>query len=241
MLKSLVAATIAGFAASAALASPVYQFNASNPSPQNSAAGQISSIASTYDAGTQMFNWDVTFSNGVAAHTDGYWLVVSTGPNPKGSQGQLAIMYFDATNLANPAVSIYRYNGQNSNSSYSTPGDLLASTKASGQTTIQASASDSGGKRTFDLQVSAAAINSKYNAGNGYPDWQGIQYGSQIGVWFHPVANLTTSYNGQKLTNFCGTEGWFDSANECTTKIPAPGSLAILATGGVLAARRRRH
>lgn len=240
MNKLLLAACLSTVVASAAHGGTTFAYNRSAPINQNPAGGTISSIASTYDTDSKVFTWNVEYSDGVAANTQGYWLVVSGGPNPKSQAGQLAIIYFDARSLASPNVSIYRYNGENNQNSFQTPGDLLASTRNSTASQITASASQSGGRRTFNLSVNASAINARYNAGNGFPDWEGIQYGDRIGVWFHSVASLTTSYNGSELTGFSGRIGWYDTDNETTTKIPTPGAAALLGLGGLLATRRRR-
>lgn len=227
----------------AAHAGNVYQWtwDGSNPS-QNNAGGTISSLRSTFDQNTDVFTWDVTYSDGVAKNTNGFWLVVSDGPNPKNINSQLAIMYFDATNLAAPKVSIYRYNGANSSSSFQSPGDLLASSQGVGAADISASASQSGGSRTFHLSVDATAINAMYAPGAStvFADWEGIDFGQRIGMWFHSIKNANFQYNGARLTGLTGTAGWLDGADQCTTLVPTPGAGALAVFGGLLAARRRR-
>lgn len=245
-MKKLALTVAAGLAlafSSAAHAGNVYEWVWNGTSPaQNPAGGTISSLRSTFDQNTDRFTWDVTYSDGVARNTNGYWLVVSGGPNPKSINSQLAIMYFDATNLAAPKVSIYRYNGANSSSSFQSPGDLLASTQGVGASDITASASQSGGSRTFRLSVDATAINAKYAPGAStvFPDWEGIQFGSEIGMWFHSIRNANFQYNGARLTGLTGTAGWLDGDHECTTIIPTPGAGALAIAGGLLATRRRR-
>lgn len=229
--------------ASAAFAGPIFGYNRVNPPEQNPAGGQISAIASTYDTNTSVFTWNVSFSDGVAKDTDGYYLVVGPGPNPKGHAFEYAIIYFDASSLANPNVSIYRYNGNNDGTSFLTPGDLLASSRTPGQTTITSSASAAGGARTFNLTVNASAINALFNPPTTpqQADWRGIQYGQNIGVWFHPVTGLSTTYSGTSLTKFdFRGQGWLDTANERTFEVPSPASAALLGLGGLVAARRRR-
>jgi hypothetical protein len=133
-------------------------------------------------------------------------------------------------------VSIYRYNGANDASSYINPADLLATTRAAGQTTITASASESAGSRTFNLMVNAATINALFPG--QVPDWKGIKFGQEIGFWFHPVSNMLTSYSGNNLTFFGGSPiGWYDGRN---VLVPAPGAAALMGIAGLLVARRRR-
>lgn len=246
-MKTLALGIASGLAlalsAGASYAGNVWQWDYDGVSPsQNATAGRISSLTSTFDENTDVFNWDVTFSDGATKNTNGYWLVVSDGPNPKNINSQLAIMYFDATNLADPKVSIYRYNGANSSSSFATPGDLLASTEGAGASDIVASASQSGSSRTFRLRVDATAINARYAPGAStvFPDWEGIQFGHRIGMWFHAIKNANFQYNGDRLTGLTGTSGWLDGSNECTHLVPTPGAGALALAGGLLAVRRRR-
>lgn len=243
--------TIAAYvlAASPALAGPVFRFDTFQPD-QNNNGGRIGYIHSTFDPQSKAFAWDVTFSNGVSVGTDGYWLVVSNGPNPKDSRNQLAIIYFDATNLASPSVSVYRYNGENSDSSFETPGELLASNRGINAYGIQASTIDSGNRRTFKLSLDASGINANQPAGDppaGTPgsEWEGIHFRRQIGVWFHPTAGLETAYSNRRLQRFdapADKTGWFDGSNLTTTvEIPAPASVGLFAPALALAARRRRR
>lgn len=246
-MKGLFAA-IAATAIASAASGAIYTFQSNNPGLDipgaNTDAGTASNITSTYDSATSMFTWNVTFSDGQAKGTNGFWLVVGPGPNPKGIDHEYAIMYFDASSLANPNVSIFRYNGLNADTSYTNPGDLLATTKTGGQTTIQnVTAGPATGPRTFSFKVNAATINSAFGSPT-YPDWKGIQFGtgnpgSEIGIWFHPVDGLQTTYDANnKLKTFTyATQGWYDGEYN---HAPAPASAALLGLGGLVAARRRR-
>lgn len=229
----------------AAQASLIYQWNyGGTSSSENTAGGNISNIVATYTPSSEVFSWDVTFSDGVTKDTDGYWLVVGPGPNPNGSAGQYAIVYFDATNLAAPTVSIFRYNGQNNGQSFSSPGDLLLTNRNNASSGITASGSQSGTQRRFQLSFDATGVNSRYGPSSSpaFPDWIGIEFGDQIGVWFHAVGGLQTGYNSNNKLNRWDKqrEGWFDAENLTTTRIPAPGVASVLALGGLIAARRRR-
>lgn len=243
-MKGFIAAVAATVLSTAAFGGITYEYATTNPAADgiavSTAAGTVSSLDTKYTPSTNMFSWNVTFSDGVAKDTDGFWLVVGPGPNPKGSAYEYAIMYFDASSLANPNVTIYRYNGNNGDDSFTNPGQLLATTKTGGQTTIQSvSASQGSGARTFSFQVNATTINSLFGPPT-YPDWKGIQFGTTIGIWMHPVAQLTTKYNNSGgLSQFSYySEGFYDGAN--TPTVPVPATAALLAMGGVIASRRRR-
>jgi len=205
---------------------------------QNAGAGSAS-VHTSFNTDTDQFTWNVSYSDGVARDTDGYWLVVGPGPNPKGHAFEYAIMYFDASNISAPVVSVYRYNGQNADNSWTTPGDLLASSITGvGGASIAASASQSGAARSFSLSLDATVINGLY--GGVDPDWTGIQYGQHIGVWFHTVGGLTASYdqNG-RLTQFnYARQGWIDLSNQTT--IPGPAGLMALGMGLIATGRRRK-
>lgn len=238
-----VVATLA--LAGAASAGVVWQYNvngaqfaADSNEGVNTAAGTVSNVNASFDTNTNKFTWNLSFNDGAAKDTDGYWLVVGPGPTPRGTADEYAIMYFDASNLAAPTVSIYRYNGLNDATSFVNPGDLLASTRIGGQTTITASASQGGGARNFNLMVDATTINALFPG--QVPDWKGVKFADQIGFWLHPLAGLVTSYSGNNLTQFGSTVagGWYDGHGART--VPAPAAIALAGIGGLLAARRRR-
>lgn len=241
-MKSLLSAVVAVALAGSAFGGVVWTFDTNNLAPYttvNADAGLVSNLHTEFDTNTDKFVWNVTFSDGVAKNSNGYWLVVSTGANPNGTAFQHAIIYFDAINLAAPKVSIYRYNGGNDATSYQNPADLLASSQVVSPTNIVASASQAAGARTFNLSLDATVINNLFGPPTN-PNWEGIEFGQQLGIWFHPTAGTVTTYNGSQLTFFGATQaaGWYDGALIQT--VPSAGSTALLALGGLIAARRRR-
>ena len=240
-MKGLLAALAAMSLGTAAFGG-LYEYKTTNPAADgidvSTAGGTVSSLDTTFNTSTKAFTWTVTFSDGVAKNTNGFWLVVSGGPNPKSTGGEYAIMYFDASSLSSPNVSIYEYNGVNGDNSFQTPAVELISTKTSGQSQISGvSASQSGASRTFAFNVDASTINSLQSTLGSA--WQGIAFGSQIGLWLHPVTGLTTTYSGAALTAFnYQSEGYYDGAN--TPTVPVPATASLIALGGLVAGRRRR-
>jgi hypothetical protein len=211
-----------------------------NGAGQNAAGGTISSINSTFDSSSKIFTWDVSYSDGATKDTDGFWLVVSPGPNPKGHAHEFGIIYFDASSIGSTKVTVYRYNGQNADNSYTNPGHLLASSLNPMDTQIIShSANQVGATRNFSVSINASVINSLFSPPT-FPDWTGIEFGNKIGVWFHTVKGLNTAYDANgALTQFSyGGQGWHDLSNQMT--VPAPGAIALVGAGTLLVARRRR-
>ena len=231
---------IAALCAAAGSASgALFQWN-SNGAGQDNSGGTISSINSTFNSSSKVFTWDVSYSNGATADTDGFWLVVSPGPNPKGHAHEFGIIYFDASSIGNTKVTVYRYNGQNADNSFTNPGHLLASSLNPMDTQILShSASQMGATRSFSVSINASVINSLFTPPT-YPDWTGIEFGNKIGVWFHSGKGRDTACgaNGGVTRFSYGGQGWRDLCDQRTG--PTPGALRRAGAGWVLAARRRR-
>lgn len=234
-----------------------WRYTHSNPS-----SSWIKSIQTEYDPVSKRFLWDFTAGSSV----NGYWLVVSPGPNPKGYAGELAILYLDANALTanstiTPKLTVYGYNGQNGILSYmdgsqaagvQAPDRIFSSLNPDTTGTImQLSASDNGGLRRFTVELDASIIQDHtplYNGGAMGVEWTGVAFGAQLGAWFHPSAGTSTSYGTNSgnpdfnwLTNFTYTgQSSFDTMNLSTQYVPAPGAIALLGLAGFVGSRRRR-
>ena len=115
---------------------------------------------------TERFTFDVDF-NADPTDVDGFWLVVNNGPNPKSSNvNELAIMYGD---MATGTLSTFIYNGANNSNSLNNPAIHL-------QTDTFSTTSDS-----LSIDIDASAINSWV----GDPNYTGISFDNNIGIWFH--------------------------------------------------------
>lgn len=227
----------------------IYNFNW-NPSVSgvNNGVGSLNSISSTFNNVSNRLSW--SYNMGSASNpnkSNGAWLVLSPGPNPKGYSGELAIFYMDFSKNS-PILTAYAYNGVNGPSSYlhaagsnSTP-DLIKSSKNDSSWIFGLTKkSEANGTTTYGFDIDATAINNHKPKYPGNAKWTGAAYGSKIGVWFHPV-QATFGYSGAALCQFnVSKQGWLDGENFKTTQaVPEPTTMALLGLGGVVAARRRK-
>jgi hypothetical protein len=217
----------------------------------NDNGGHLQNVDAVFNTVSNDFTWSVTFSNQV---TSGMTLAVNNGPNPKGHAGELALLYVDASDAANPLISAYAYNGKNTRTSYrdgdgntsgnQTP-DLIHGVNDQSWVSSVALTDNSDGSRTIAFSIDASTIN---NHNPMYPDatdpWYGIGFEEQLGLWMHPYRNFNPSYNADgSIDNLpAGGEGWFDGSGFDTTTVfvPTPGAAGLLALSGLLATRRRR-
>lgn len=192
------------------------------------------SITASYETGggSDIFSWAVDYGDDPdAAPGDGFWLVVSNGPNPKGELGQLAILYGD---LLTGHLLAYEYSGRNDPYSYRNPGNFLGDF-SSGLNYVA-------GSNEYDLTIDVTALNDLYPS-----PWEGIQFGSAFGIWYHPTWGTNASYyqtrNGYEL-EYWGyrRQGWFDRNEQVTTQVPEPGTLTLFGLGliGLGIMRRRK-
>lgn len=236
--SSIAVAALSVVCAIAPAQAAVFTFEDNHPVSRdglvvNSKAGQYSSIKTSFDDQTNILNWSSTFTRNQTnqALSNGAWLVLSDGENPKNNVDEYAIMYLDATAST---VSIYNYNGKNSANSYRYS-DYLGSTALN----VIENGPD---EVTFEFSLDATDINNSTSYGS---EWKGIAFSEEIGLWFHDAAGLHTAYdaNGKLLSFVSAKSGWYDTTKALpTTKVPEPGSLAALglvAAAGVTQLRKR--
>jgi hypothetical protein len=198
--------------------------------------------------------------NGLA---DGIWMVLNNGGGPKhGSSGQFAILYGDANN---GRLTAYEYDGN---------GDEWSINKADGliQSFENAFSVDNSvdGARTFNFDIDVTGINSHTPTTPNAEGkaWEGVQFGEEIGIWFHPFISLTPpTYNddgtiadlgvGYSDVDFDQYVGWFDTDESSVDgdvpflptepvvipDVPVPGAIWLFASallGGLGLQRKRK-
>lgn len=211
-------------------------------------AGVITNITSTFNTVTEQFTFYSTFDvSGSNAKPDGFWLAMNYGPNPKGLAGELALFYVDGFASGGPAVTAYAYNGKNSDTSWkdgdgnlagNQAADKILSSKASPAAFDDITFETVGDVRTIGFSLDATIINSHSPA---YPEaggWTGVGFEDKVGIWFHPVDDLSTSYASDGFFDdwHAGKNGYFDKTN--LEAVPEPATMAILA--GLAFLRRKK-
>ena len=266
-VRLIAALVVAALTASSAHAT-LYTWNftagqAQPPAPGgyqvSNAGGSFQKIQSTFDSATKRLTFDVQFgapTGSSSLKTEGFWLVLNGGPNPKQQPGEYAIFYFDGRSFSSPKLTVYGYNGENNGSSWSDGNGSATGTVApdliKGSSSSEAasfinsiSAGDSGGLRRFAFDIDASSIIDRtplYPAPDSSP-WFGTGFGENLGIWMHAFQDFNAAYysTGKKSLK-SGTTfdkgGYLDGS--FFQAVPAPGSATLLAMAGMIAARRRR-
>lgn len=216
----------------------------------NNDGGAIDSIETTYNSASKRLTYDVTFSQaaGQSSKTSGYWLALNSGPNPKGSAAELALLYFDASSSSNPVLTAYGYNGVNGFDSFKDgkpesgqqAPDFILSSKTNSSWVNSISVSHVGAKTRMTFDIDASNINVRTPLHGPASGWTGAQFNDKFGVWFHPVRGLQTEYNQNgSLKNWHQTNaGYLDGSN--MEAVPEPATMLALSAGCAMIARRRR-
>jgi len=229
-LKHLKTSIIALAALTTSAGAVTYSYNNSEqPYYSSDRAGLITNVATSYDDSTQRLSWEHTIADADSSPSNGFWLVVSPGDNPKSNYEELVIFYGDGDN---GILSAFEYNGQDNSNSYdNTDMEYFGS--------FDLAYADNGTSGTFSFSIDASDI----NAANLSPHWTGAAFGPRLGIWLHPYLNGSSTYDseGQLVSLSHRNAAWYDVANVATS-VPDSGStlaLFALALGGFLATRRR--
>jgi len=211
-----------------AIAGPIYVYEATNPN-HNKVGGEIEYLKATYDPSSEIFTWEsIIGDNNNGQASNGFWLAVNDGPNPKqGVYDELAILYGDGnTGLLN----IYTYNPDKGGKSYQN-GDLL------GTTTLGVTRDNIAGTTTYNFDLDVSSINQQLS--------KGISFYDMIGIWFHTMVGAVFDYQwGELIDVSFDKKGWFDRKNldADVVNVSAPSVISLIAISLALIAfglRRR--
>lgn len=216
-----------------------------------SAAGSIRSIDSQYNTVSERlkFSFNIAKENGdPKSDVNGFYLAMNDGPNPKGKTGELAFLYFDASNPHNLKMTAYGYRGSGVNSwqdgstasGTQAPDKIVSSLSSTNWIHSLSYQLNADGSATMGFDIDATVINShtpRYPT-NGV-NWDGIQYDNKVGIWFGALEKAKFEYNSDGfLKNFDYKDrSYVDVSN--LEAVPEPFTMAGLALVA-LAARRRK-
>ena len=208
----------------------------------NPEAGIINYIRTNYDTETNSFRWYMNIQKKGDVLPNFITLAVNNGPNPRNHPGELALLYLDATDLNNPILTAYGYNGKSSLSSYRdgdgvTPGDqapdrinsTLLDTTWINELSVKTEAD---GSLTFTIDIDATGIKNHIPL---YPNpdqpWYGIGFDNgyeqscKVGVWMHTFSDVVATYENGYLDEVIHKgcyHGWFDTNNRSCERVYEP-------------------
>ena len=180
-----------------------YQYSIDNP-PGSANGGDIKNITTCYDENTNQFSFEMKIDD----VSEGFTLAINGGPNPKGHANEMALIYFDASG-SEPVVTIYNYNGQNTQTSWQGSEIVSSITSADIFSNISVT-TDGSGNKIFSFDMDATTIQEFSND----PDWTGVSFADQLGMWLHPVKGLDTDYDSDGFLTQWSTNGtgWYDTS-----------------------------
>lgn len=187
-----------------------------NPATLGNQNLKINYVDFSYDNVANQMAIEVQTDDSRGSIADLFHFVITNGDMPLG-EANVAHVYFDATDINNPKVNVFAYNGHPSMSGdvncNNNPGSWETSNyfeyyaadpiiNSNSTSVLEINADEAPGTvttRTFRLILNTNNINSYQpflmrSFPNEYPyDYQGVQFGDHIGVWFW-AADASSTY-----------------------------------------------
>ena len=201
--------------------SSTYTFSKDNP-PGSDAGGDIKNVKTSFNGDTNEFSFSLT----VEDVSNGFFVAINGGANPKGHEAEMALIYFDASDV-DPVVSVYAYNGMNAQTSWFDgskaggiqPADAILNSTANAALFSNISVVTDGlGNKVFSFKMDATDIINHDPVYGPDGEWSGVAFADAIGMWLHPVQGLGTSYRPDGFLEQWSTEGqgWYDTSYQTT-------------------------
>ena len=192
------------------------------PADVNDDAGIIEHIEATYDPTADIVTWLVTIGpqpdDNPWHDTQGFWLVLSDGPMPRSLGGDVPLFLFDASG-PQPELTAYVYNGKGDGSSWAEgpaggPAEPIVSS-LQGPGVLEVGVLHEGDATTMFFTVDASLLNDFVPAPSSASHWNGLSFDHHIGLWFHPLTNVTSAYDadGWLVQYDYERTGWLDGTN----------------------------
>jgi hypothetical protein len=156
-------------------------------------SGNVNFVSVEDNDTSNQFSFYANFAKNGTEIPSAFWLAVSSGANPKGQAGELALLYFDGTGAGAPKVTAYGYNGENGFSSYydgsqaagtQTPDRIASSIANPSFLKRYDNSTDASGNKTVGFTIDKSVINSYVPQNSGSAPWQGINFSDKVGIWF---------------------------------------------------------
>jgi hypothetical protein len=145
-----------------------------------------------YDRASQQLTVDVTVGRNRGTDISQLYFAVNSGAMPTMSNN-LALVYLDGYNAANPVVTVYKYDPSLSSGTFLNR-QLMVSTAPGGPNAsdvVSKSVTRSASGTRFQLVLNCARINNAANwasYGVTASSWSGVQFANTAGMWIHANA-----------------------------------------------------